>query len=69
MAGMAVWYPQGPAKIDNIVVPLVMFPLIWALLFFYSCLEPQLKRAYVLILLVLSVHLILVVFQLMQGGR
>lgn len=69
MAGAAVWYPPGPAKIDNIVLPLVMFPLVWALLFFYSCLDSQLKRAYVLVLIVLIVNLLLVVFQLMQGAE
>jgi hypothetical protein len=44
MAGMALWLPGGAAGIDNLVLPLVLVPLIWALLFFHACLDSRLSR-------------------------
>ncbi len=44
MAGMALWLPRGVAGIDNLVLPLVLVPLIWALLFFHACLDSRLIR-------------------------
>jgi hypothetical protein len=44
MAGMALWLPGGAAGIDNLVLPLVLVPLIWAALFFHACLDGRLGR-------------------------
>jgi hypothetical protein len=44
MAGMALWLPGGRADIDNLVIPLVVVPLIWAALFFHACLDAKLRR-------------------------
>jgi hypothetical protein len=44
MAGMTRWLPAGAAGIDNVVLPLVLAPLIWAALFFYACLDPKVGR-------------------------
>lgn len=44
MAGMACWLPAGTAGIDNLVLPLVLVPLIWAALFFHACLDDRLGR-------------------------
>lgn len=44
MAGMALWLPGGGAGIDNIVLPLLLVPLIWAVLFFHACLDRRLLR-------------------------
>ena len=44
MAGMALWLPGGAAQIDNLVLPLILFPLIWAALFFHACLDGRLAR-------------------------
>ena len=44
MLGMALWFPGGTADIDNIVLPLVLFPALWAGIFFFAYLEPRLKR-------------------------
>ena len=44
MAGMALWLPGGSAGIDNLVLPLILFPLIWAGLFFHACLDSRLMR-------------------------
>jgi hypothetical protein len=44
MAGMTQWVPGGAAGIDNLVLPLVLVPLIWAALFFHACLDRNLAR-------------------------
>jgi len=44
LAGMPLWLPGGAAGIDNLVVPLVLAPLIWAALFFHACLDRSLAR-------------------------
>jgi hypothetical protein len=49
MAGGALWVPSGAARIDNIVLPLVLFPAIWAVLFFYACLTRRLLRSYIVV--------------------
>ena len=45
MAGMATWLPPGEAKVNNLVLPLLLFPLIWAALFFHACLARRLRSA------------------------
>ncbi len=42
---LAVVLPAGPAGVDNIVWPLVLAPVLWAMLFIYVCLEESLQRA------------------------
>jgi hypothetical protein len=44
MAGMPLWLPRGAAGVDNLVLPLVLAPLIWAALFFHACLDRRLGR-------------------------
>ncbi|MEJ5978104.1 hypothetical protein WG901_15740 [Novosphingobium sp. PS1R-30] len=56
MAGMALWLPQGAAQIDNLVLPLILFPLIWAALFFHACLDGKLVRVAVVALGLCVVH-------------
>lgn len=56
MAGMALWLPGGAAQIDNLVLPLVLFPLIWAALFFHACLDRRLGRVAVVAAALLAVH-------------
>ncbi|MEM1079371.1 MAG: hypothetical protein AAGI09_12655 [Pseudomonadota bacterium] len=29
MGGMALWWPKGPAGLDHIAMPIVLFPMIW----------------------------------------
>lgn len=50
MAGGARWIPKGPAHIDNIVLPVVLFPAIWAALFFYCSLDRKLGRAWAVVI-------------------
>ncbi|MCX7069716.1 MAG: hypothetical protein NTW01_01805 [Gammaproteobacteria bacterium] len=56
MAGGALWLPEGPAKIDNMVLPIVLFPVIWAALFFYLMLDHRLGRAWLVALLLVAGH-------------
>ena len=46
MLGSTVWLPAGAAQINNLVLPIVLFPLIWTLLFLYALLDARLVRAY-----------------------
>lgn len=56
MAGMALWLPVGAAGIDNLVLPLIFIPLIWAGLFFHACLDRRLGRVAVISLGLLLIH-------------
>jgi hypothetical protein len=41
---MPVWLPKGQAGVDNVVYPLILMPLIWAVTFVYACIEEDLPR-------------------------
>jgi hypothetical protein len=56
MAGMALWLPGGAAGIDNLVLPLVLVPLIWAALFFHACLDARLGRVALVALGLFTIH-------------
>jgi hypothetical protein len=56
MAGMTLWLPRGAAHIDNLVVPLVLVPLIWAVLFFHACLDSRLGRIALVAFGLFAVH-------------
>lgn len=56
MASVSLWLPEGNAGINHIMIPLVLFPLIWGCVFFYVVLEAQLKRLYWVMLLLFLVH-------------
>ncbi|WP_231639021.1 hypothetical protein [Sphingomonas profundi] len=56
MAGMTAWVPGGRAGIDNLVLPLVLVPAVWAALFFHACLDRRLWRVAVVALGLLAVH-------------
>lgn len=45
MLAMAVWFPPGTGKVNNIIMPLVLLPLIWATLFFYTYLTANMRKA------------------------
>jgi hypothetical protein len=68
MAGGAAWVPPGAAQIDNIVLPIVLFPAIWALLFFYTCLDRRLLRAWVLTLALLALNALLIAGEFVNRG-
>lgn len=47
LLSMAVWYPPGAGNINNVIMPLVLFPLVWSIVFFYTYLTDNLKRAWI----------------------
>jgi hypothetical protein len=64
MAGGALWVPAGSAQVDNLVFPIVLFPLLWTALFLYSCLDRNLGRAYAIIGALSAANGALLVFHL-----
>ncbi len=66
MCGGALWLPKGPAQIDNLVLPIVLFPAIWAALFFYAYLDRRLARAWAVIGGLSLVHLVVIGVYVMQ---
>jgi hypothetical protein len=46
MTGSSLWLPKGAGQIDNLVLPVVIFPAIWAIIFFYTVLDRRLLRAF-----------------------
>ena len=52
MCALAVILPPGPGRVDNLVLPLVLFPLIWAVAFFHAVLSENLLRSLLLNLVV-----------------
>jgi uncharacterized membrane protein len=65
MAGMSLWLPEGKAGIDHLIVSLVLFPLIWAILFFYVVLETQPKRLVWVMLSLICGHAVIVALAVM----
>lgn len=56
MAAMSLWLPSGAANIDNLVIPVVLFPIIWAVVFFYALMDASLKRASLVLLFLFLVN-------------
>ena len=56
MAGMTQWLPSGSAGIDNLVIPIVLAPLIWAALFFHACLDRRLARIALIAAALFAIH-------------
>jgi len=54
LGALPTLWPPGAAGVNHVAFPLVLFPAIWALLFFYVLLEERLLRAGA-VLLVLGV--------------
>ena len=68
MAGGAVWMPKGAAGVDNIVLPLVLFPVFWAALFFYACLVARVGRGFWLMGGLAFSQIVVVTLHMSQGG-
>ncbi|MET0250140.1 MAG: hypothetical protein ABW164_10490 [Sphingobium sp.] len=56
LAGMPLWLPGGAAGIDNLALPLILAPLIWAGLFFHACLDRKLWRVALIAAVLFIVH-------------
>ena len=44
MCVMPLWLPRGAAGVTNLAFPIILAPLLWAVAFFYACLEENLVR-------------------------
>lgn len=66
MAGSALWLPAGEAEVNNFVIPVVLLPGIWALLFFYSVLD-RLNRASWVVLILFFCHAGFIAWHLFNG--
>jgi hypothetical protein len=66
MAGGAVWLPQGDAKVNNLVLPVVLFPLLWTAFFLYACLDSKLARAYAVMGALSAVNVALIAWHLLK---
>ena len=66
MAGGALWLPQGAAQVNNLVLPVVLFPLLWTAFFLYACLDKKLARAYAVIGALSAVNAALIAWHLLK---
>lgn len=60
LLAMPLWYPAGTGGIDHLVMPVVTFPLIWAVLFFHACLDRRLLRVALVSLVLGAVNLAMI---------
>lgn len=64
LAGMPHWLPEGPGRVDNLVFPVILFPLIWALAFFYACLAADIVQAALILCLVIAAQVAIIAVSL-----
>lgn len=50
MASMSLWLPKGAAGINHLVLPIILFPLIWSVFFFYAVMADNKKRMVIVML-------------------
>ncbi len=62
MAGASIWLPHGEEHLYNLVFPVMLFPLIWGVCFFYPLLEPSVRRATVVMFSLLLVNIAIIGF-------
>jgi len=63
MLAMAVWFPPGVGNVNNIMLPLVLLTLIWAILFFYTYLTTNMRKAQWLLVALFFVNSAILTFQ------
>lgn len=64
MAAMPLWLPAGAAGVNDVALPIVLAPLLWAVPFFYAVLTPRLGRAAVVLSAVIALELAAVLLSL-----
>lgn len=64
IAAMPHWVPEGAGRIDNLVLPVIAFPLIWAVAFFYACLADNIPRAAKVLTAVAAVQVAIIALSL-----
>ncbi len=60
-AGMPLWLPRGAAGIDHIILPLILLPAVWAVLFFHAVLDRSLARVAIVALVIGSANAVMLV--------
>ncbi len=65
MAGASIWLPHGDEHVYHMVFPVILFPLIWGVCFFYPLLETSVKRATVVMLGLLFVNVAIILFSVL----
>ena len=66
MMGGALWLPVGVAQVNNLVLPVVLFPLLWTAFFLYALLDRKLSRAYAVVGVLVLVNAALVARHLLH---
>lgn len=51
-----LWYPPGPGKVDNLVLPVLLFPLVWVILCVHACMDRRLLRIFFIMLALLVIN-------------
>jgi hypothetical protein len=64
MAAMPVWLPGGAAGINDIALPILLCPLLWAIPFFYATLAEDLSRCAAVLLGATVFQALLIAFSL-----
>lgn len=59
VVGGALSLPAGSAGVNNLVLPVVLFPLLWAVLFLYACLDRRLARAWLVVGALLGINVLI----------
>lgn len=67
MAGGSLWLPAGEAEINHFVIPVVLLPAIWALLFFYSCLA-RLRNVSLVMAAIVVIHGAMIARHMLASG-
>jgi hypothetical protein len=60
-AGMPLWLPHGAAGIDHIILPLILLPAVWAVLFFHAVLDRSLARVAIVALIIGAANITMLV--------
>lgn len=64
MAAMPVWMPAGSAGVNDVALPIILTPLLWAIPFFHAVLATNLVRASVILSAVIAVQVAAVLVSL-----
>ena len=66
MGGANLWLPPGAGGVNDIVLPILLYPAVWTGLFFYACLERRIGRGYAIVGGLTALHALVFVFH--SGG-
>jgi len=64
MCGSVLWLPAGAAQVDNLVIPILIFPLLCTLSFIYILVDSRPARAFSVLGLMVVGHLAMLALHL-----